>query len=99
MHLFECGLEMATLDYHRTQPLVLFFRQSYAHGLAFDLARPLVAGPASPRATVLDVAIADPTDLSQAAAQALVLSLPVSQRPECLIWHEEKGNKRVNRAI
>src|SRR5207247_8698854 len=95
----EWCFESSPLDYRRTQPLLLFCGQSYAHGLAFDLARPLVAGPASPRATVLGVAVADPTDLSQAAAQARVLGFPVSQRHGCLIWHEEKGSRRVNRAV
>ena len=42
------------------QPLVLLLREGDTHGLAFDLARPLVAGAAGPGAAVLDVALADP---------------------------------------
>jgi len=47
-------LEVTPLDDGCTEPLALFFGQSDTDGLAFDLARPLVAGAAGPWATVLD---------------------------------------------
>jgi len=76
LHLRQELLDFTPLDNRGLEPFKLFFGEGHTHGFAFDLARPLIAWPARARATVLDVALTDPADLGQAAAQLGILCLP-----------------------
>lgn len=77
LHFSQGPLELAPLSDGALEPLKLLLGQRHTDGFAFDLASPLVTGAAGARSAVLDVAFADPAGLSQALAQASVLSLPL----------------------
>src|SRR5206468_3030259 len=63
--------------------------------LAFDFARPLIAGAAGARTAILHVAMADPAQPGQPGAQPGVFVLNGSGG----VVHEKESSRRVNRAV
>src|SRR5215203_6170347 len=89
LHFPKDGLRLAPLLDGCVEPFELFLGECDAHGLAFDLACPLVARPARSGTAILHVAFTDPTQVSQGLAQARILGLALLQGHFFLRWHEE----------
>jgi hypothetical protein len=62
LHLAEYLLELAPVLNGFFEFRVLFDREGDSHGFAFFFAGPLITGAAGAGASVLDTAVADPTD-------------------------------------
>ena len=95
LHFFESLLDLPPVCDGLAQPLVLLLREGHAHRFAFDLACPLITRPARPGTAILDIALADPADLSQVLFEVIILFLSLLE----LRIHTEKSSRAVNRAV
>lgn len=99
LHFLERGLQLAPLEDGRLKPLKLRLGKGDAYRLAFDLARPLVAGAAGTRPAILHVSLADPTALGQRSAQAGIRAFVLGQGRLVFWSHAKKSSTTVNRAV
>ena len=79
LHALEDFLGLMPIINGLFQRLILLPGQSDRDRLGLDLARPLIAGAAGSRAPVLDIAVADPAQTSQAGAESGILIFNLSR--------------------
>ena len=79
LHALEDFLGLVPIIDGLLQRLILLPGERYRDRLGFDLARPLIAGAAGSRAPVLDIAVADPAQASQAGTEAGIFIFNLSE--------------------
>jgi len=87
LHALEDFLGLVPIIYGLLQRLILLPGERYRDRLGFDLARPLIAGAAGPGSPVLDIAVADPAQASQAGTEPGISVFNLSE----LDVHEYEG--------
>ena len=79
LHALEDFLRLVPVINGFLQRLILFAGQGDGDRLGLDLARPLVAGAPGSGSPILDVAVAEPAQASQAGAQLGIFVFNLSE--------------------
>jgi len=79
LHALEDFLGLMPIIYGLLQRLILLPGEGYRDRLGLDLAGPLIAGAAGSRAPVLDIAVADPAQASQAGTEPGIFIFNLSE--------------------
>ena len=79
LHALEDFLRLMPIVYGLLQSLILLPGQSDRDRLSLDLAGPLIAGAAGSRTPVLDIAVADPAQTSQAGTEPGIFLFNLSE--------------------
>ncbi len=80
LHFLQCSLYFAIIFNGLLEPLILFFGQGDAHRFFAHFAGPLITRPSRTGTSILGVAFADPTGVSQLLAQFVIASLRLGWR-------------------